>query len=182
MTLPLVVSAGEPVAWTLLEARGDDTRAFLQGQLSCDVLSIVAGQSVDGLLLTPSGGVITSLRCSYHPEGIDIAVRAEISGATTSALRRFLMRTRCGFREAGAIAGPYTTVGEQVRRGEPGPNEFALGVSAHAFGQEFVERHVSFTKGCYTGQEMVGRLDARAGTFLSTSRGSRALISITWRR
>lgn len=160
---PIVAPPTEPVQWSLLAARGDDARTFLQGQLSCDVLSLSAGQSSEGLLLTPGGEVITSVACHFHPEGVDLVVRAELAAATTSALRRFLMRTKCDFLDGGASKGAYATVGEQVERGEPGPNEFALGIAAHSFGQLFVERHVSFTKGCYTGQELIGRLDARGG-------------------
>jgi len=163
MTPPFAVSPEAPVEWALLQARGDETIPFLQGQLSCDVLTLRTGQSLDGLLLSPSGDVITSLECSSHPEGVDIVVRAEVADATLRALGRFLMRTRCELQLVGAGAGAYATVGEQVRRGEPGPLEFAPGVAAHTFGQDFVERHVSFSKGCYTGQELVGRLDSRGG-------------------
>jgi len=160
-TLP--VAADETVHWTLLEARGVDATAFLQGQLSCDLTDLSDVSPVKGLLLSPAGDVITSLECRHHDEGVDLVVRGESASAVLAALRRFLMRTKCTFEQGGETAGPYATTGEQVRRGEPGPHEFARGVAAHAFGQAFVDRHVSFTKGCYTGQELVGRLDARGG-------------------
>jgi folate-binding Fe-S cluster repair protein YgfZ len=163
MSLPLAASADDPVHWTLIEARGEDARTFLQGQLSCDVLSLSLGHCVHGLLLTPSGEVITSLRCDFHPEGVDIVVRSEVVNQTLAALRRFLLRTKCELREAGEVPGDYVTIGRQVELGEPGPAEFAKGVAAHTFGQGFVDRHVSFTKGCFTGQELVGRLDVRGG-------------------
>ncbi len=166
MTTDLAVSYDHPVHWHLIEARGDDTVAFLQGQLSCDVLATPSGASTAGLVLTPAGEVITSLDCRHHPEGRDLVVRAEALDATLSSLRRFLLRTKCELRDAGEIAATaarYGTVGEQVLTGEPGPHEFAQGLGAHSFGQSFVNRHVSFTKGCFTGQELVGRLDSRGG-------------------
>jgi folate-binding Fe-S cluster repair protein YgfZ len=43
----------------------------------------------------------------------------------------------------------------------PGPDELSKGLSPHAYGQTFVDAHISFSKGCFTGQELVGRLDAR---------------------
>jgi folate-binding Fe-S cluster repair protein YgfZ len=163
MTAPLVVSSDQAVHWSLLEARGEDARSFLQGQLSCDVLSLTRDAWAAGLLLSPASEVITSLHCHHHLEGVDLVLASEMLEPTLSALRRFTLRTRCELRDAGATAGPYATVGEQVRRGEPGPREFHVGVAAHSFGPAFVARHVSFTKGCYTGQELVGRLDARGG-------------------
>jgi folate-binding Fe-S cluster repair protein YgfZ len=163
MTLPSVVASDQAVHWRLVRARGADTRTFLQGQLSCDVTSLATGECVEGLVLAPSGDVVTSLGCREHPEGIDLVMRAEVLDNTLGALRRFLLRTQCVLEVANETAGPYATVGEQVRQGAPGPAEFALGLAAHSFGRAFVASHVSFTKGCFTGQELVGRLDARGG-------------------
>lgn len=164
MTLPLVAPPDQTVGWTLISARGADTRGFLQGQLSADVTSLAPGQSRPGLLLTPSGDVITSLECRGvldDDEALDLVVREEAAEMATHALRRFLMRTRCELILGGGVEGPYASVGEQVSRGEPGPSEFALALGPHAYGRRFVAQRVSFTKGCFTGQELVGRLDAR---------------------
>ncbi len=163
MTLPVAVSPETPVPWTLVRARGADATTFLQGQLSCDVASLVSGHAVPGLLLTPAGDVVTSLWCHYDPEGTDLVVRSEALEPTLTSLRRFLLRTKCVFETEPTTRGPYDSVGQQVRLGEPGPAEFARGLSAHSFGRAFVASHVSFAKGCFTGQELVGRLDARGG-------------------
>lgn len=163
MNTVFVASPAEPVSWHLIEARGNDTATFLQGQLSCDVLSLTPGTETNGLLLSPGGDVVSSLSCRQHGEGVDLLVRAESAEATLRSLRRFLLRTACELRDVGEAPGPYATLGQQVLRGDPGPHEFARGLTAHAFGQEFVDRHVSFTKGCFTGQELVGRLDSRGG-------------------
>ncbi len=163
MTLPIAIPPETSVPWTLVRARGEDAATFLQGQLSCDVTSLVSGDSARGLVLTPAGDVVTSLWCHYHPDGVDLVVRSEVLDQTLSTLRRFLMRTKCTFDAATEAPGPYASVGQQVRLGEPGPAEFARGLSAHSFGRGFVASHVSFTKGCFTGQELVGRLDARGG-------------------
>ncbi|MDH2902605.1 MAG: hypothetical protein PXZ08_01470 [Actinomycetota bacterium] len=158
-----IVTADHHVDWTLVRARGVDATTFLQGQLSCDVSILAPHELVTGLVLTPTGEVVTSAWCQHDPEGVDLVVRSESLEPMLSTLRRFLLRTRCVFEVAGAVSGPYATVGEQVRRGAPGPAEFAPGLTPHSFGRSFVARHVSFTKGCFTGQELVGRLDARGG-------------------
>lgn len=163
MTLPPVVAADHGVEWTLVRARDVDAVTFLQGQLSCDVSALTSGQRVEGLVLTPAGDVVTSLWCHHNPEGVDLVVRTEALDEMLRALRRFLLRTRCIFDVAGESSGPYASVGEQVILGAPGPAEFAAGLTAHSFGRAFVAAHVSFTKGCFTGQELVGRLDARGG-------------------
>ena len=161
MTTPLVVTTDQPVSWTLVRARGDDAASFLQGQLSCDVATLANTGHAEGLVLTPSGDVVTSLWCRRVPEGVDLVVRTEVVDQMLASLRRFLLRTRCDFEVAGETSGSYATVGEQIRLGAPGPAEFAPGLSAHSYGRAFVATHVSFTKGCFTGQELVGRLDAR---------------------
>jgi folate-binding Fe-S cluster repair protein YgfZ len=155
------VAADHVVDWTRLAARGSDARTFLQGQLSCDLLALSPGESAAGLLLSPSGDVVTSVVCHIVPEGVDVIVRAELAEVSLVALRRFLMRTDCQITLDSGGEGPYATVGEQVLWGEPGPSEFARPVAAHTFGRGFVSDHVSFSKGCFTGQELVGRLDAR---------------------
>jgi folate-binding Fe-S cluster repair protein YgfZ len=163
MTFSPVTSPDSVVRWSRLSARGEDATTFLQGQLSCDVTSLAPRECVAGLLLAPTGDVITSLVCQSSLEGIDLVVRQEIAGDALTALRRFLLRTKCEFLLDDDVPGPYASVAEQVRLGEPGPAEFSRHLSAHSFGMGFVAQHVSFTKGCFTGQELVGRLDARGG-------------------
>jgi folate-binding Fe-S cluster repair protein YgfZ len=69
----------------------------------------------------------------------------------------------CTLELVDAENGPYSTLGEQIDRGEPGPAEF-VGVSPQSYGGAFVESHVSFVKGCFTGQELVARMDARGSS------------------
>ena len=47
---------------------------------------------------------------------------------------------------------------------QPLVKEFAANLTPHAFGAAFVAAAISFTKGCFTGQELVGRLDARGAS------------------
>lgn len=43
----------------------------------------------------------------------------------------------------------------------PGPDDLMAGDNPFAIGTDELARSVSFTKGCYTGQELVARMDAR---------------------
>ena len=152
------------VRWRVIEARGEETLAFLQGQLSCDLGGLGADRAVRGLVLEPSGEVITSVRCVGHPLGVDLIVREELAEAAAARLRRFLMRTRCHLTVGAHVAGDYDSAAAQVDLGAPGPAEFDRRLTPHSFGVGFVDEHVSFTKGCFTGQELVGRLDARGAS------------------
>ncbi|HQU26473.1 MAG TPA: hypothetical protein PLS29_05520, partial [Acidimicrobiales bacterium] len=60
-----------------------------------------------------------------------------------------------------SLEGPFATLGERVAARWPGAPEVARGLTPHGLGRRVLEATVSFTKGCYTGQELVGRLDAR---------------------
>jgi folate-binding protein YgfZ len=48
--------------------------------------------------------------------------------------------------------------------GWPSSAEFEVPLTPQTFGAAFVNATVSFTKGCFTGQELVGRLDARGSS------------------
>ena len=91
--------------------------------------------------------------------------RSQLLGeAALTRLRRFLLRTQCTLDLVEGARGPFTTVADQIRAGAPGPEEFARGLTPHSFGASFVASTISFTKGCFTGQELVGRLDARGSS------------------
>jgi folate-binding Fe-S cluster repair protein YgfZ len=62
------------------------------------------------------------------------------------------------------VEGPFATLDEQIRANWPGVREFALALTPHSFGRSFVSATISFQKGCFTGQELVGRLDARGSS------------------
>ena len=143
--------------WRALRLRGDDALSFVQGQVTCDV----TGEVGAGALLAPSSEVLTDFFWRRLDEGVELVLREEVAEAALARLRRFALRVAVTFELEPLAHGPYQRVDEQVARGLPGPAEFAAALSPRSFGDAFVARTVSFTKGCYTGQELVGRLDAR---------------------
>jgi folate-binding Fe-S cluster repair protein YgfZ len=149
--------------WSSIVAGGADAESFLQGQLSQD-LAEVASSGAWSLLLAPDGIVITSLFIVATPDGYDLTVPRELGDVSLTRLRRFLLRTACTLELSDAEHGPYETTAEQIEARRPGPAEFARGLTPQCFGASFVSSTVSFTKGCFTGQELVGRLDARGSS------------------
>ena len=149
--------------WSSIVVSGPDATTFLQGQLSQDIATVSASGAWS-LLLAPDGIVITSVHVSSSPNGYDLAVSRELGDVALARLRRFLLRTACTLELMELDHGPYDSLREQIDAGRPGPAEFARGLTPQCFGGNFVASTVSFTKGCFTGQELVGRLDARGSS------------------
>ena len=156
-----------PPHWSHIIATGPDAESFLQGQLSQD-LSDLPVEGRWALLLAPDSVVITSAFVTPCTDGFVLCVPRELGEVALTRLRRFLLRTKCTLELVDVVEGPLATNAEQIRAGVPGPAEFALALTPHSFGSSFVATTISFTKGCFTGQELVGRLDARGS-------------SVTWR-
>jgi folate-binding Fe-S cluster repair protein YgfZ len=151
------------VHWASITATGPEAEGFLQGQLSQD-LATVPSSGVLALVLAPDGVVITSGHVTAVPDGYVLTIPLELAEVTLARLSRFLLRTKCTLAMSDVDHGPYDTLSEQIQAGVPGPSEFAWGLTPQCFGGSFVASTVSFTKGCFTGQELVGRLDARGSS------------------
>lgn len=206
----------------VLAVRGPDTEAYLQGQLSQDVVALAVGGTADALLLEPDGKLSALLRVTRtDAQGFVLDVDGGFGDAVAARLRRFLLRTkveveplawRClSLRGAGvseAAAGLLAVLAERGVLALPfnwngwngidllGPEDVVLGAdgvdlpqgvvacSAEAveacriasgipvMGSELtdktiaaeaglVARAVDLDKGCYTGQELVARIDSR---------------------
>jgi folate-binding protein YgfZ len=149
--------------WSSIAASGPEAASFLQGQLSQDLDTVTPGGAWS-LLLAPDGSVITSLFITATADGFDLTVPRELGDVALARLRRFLLRTACTLTLRELDHGPFDTVDERIDAGRPGPAEFSLTLTPQCFGGSFVTSTVSFTKGCFTGQELVGRLDARGSS------------------
>jgi len=158
-----VEDATEPLAWSTIEARGDEALSFLQGQLSQD-LTQLNESGAWALLLAPDSVVITTCFVTAVPDGCDLVVPSALAEEARSRLQRFLLRTKCTLSVRENAVGPYATLVEQIDARWPGVNEFAAGLTPHSFCRGFVKSTISFDKGCFTGQELVGRLDARGSS------------------
>ncbi len=149
--------------WSSIVVTGPDAEPFLQGQLSQDVADLDAG-GVSSLLLAPDGIVLTSMHVAPILDGFVLVVPRPLGEVALNRLRRFLLRTKCTLELADVEEGPYATTEDQITAARPGAVEFALGLTPQCYGASFVAATVSFTKGCFTGQELVGRLDARGSS------------------
>jgi folate-binding protein YgfZ len=143
---------------------GPDAESFLQGQLSQDVAALPVGDTALSFLLQPQGKVVALVRVRREAEDrFALDVDAGWGGAVVERLDRFRLRVKCDVAMRGTEAMPAPW-GEGDRLDAVWP----------AMGKELdddtipaetglVDRAVSFTKGCYTGQELVARIDSRGG-------------------
>jgi tRNA-modifying protein YgfZ len=220
-TAALRTGAGAFVARRdVLAVRGPDAEAYLQGQLSQDVVALAVGASADSLLLQPDGKLAALVRVTRSDgQGFLLDVEGGFGEAVAARLRRFLLRSkveleplewRClclrGRAVEQAAAGLLAVLGERGVLALPfdwngwdgidllGPRDVVLDTSTlpeglvpcgpaaveacriasgiPAMGAELtdktiaaeaglVARTVDFDKGCYTGQELVARIDSR---------------------
>lgn len=154
-------SAEEP--WRAIVARGHDAEAYLQGQLSQDV-SALGGDARWSLVLAPDSSVLAAVLVTSIEDGFSLSVPGEVADDVMGALRRFLLRTKCDLSWGDVASAPFTSPRERLDERWPGGREFRARLTPHSYGARFVERTISFAKGCFTGQELVGRLDARGAS------------------
>jgi folate-binding Fe-S cluster repair protein YgfZ len=149
--------------WGTIRVQGPDAQSFLDGQLSQAVESPCDG--VWTLVLEPSGVVLSAAWLRGEDNEWELLVPLLLTEAVVTRLNRFRIRVACSVEDGGSGSQPpFETSDERFALRWPWNTEFAADLPPHSFGQSFVEKTVSFTKGCFTGQEMVGRADARGAT------------------
>jgi tRNA-modifying protein YgfZ len=171
-----------------LTVNGRDAVKYLQGQLSNDVAALAVGASCWTFLLEPSGKLGFLLRAlRTGGESFLLDTEPGVAEAAEARLRRFLIRTKVtltagstsvdisGGGDGQSLVGwwgegthrvstaelsaPAHVDAVRVAAGWPGAAELAEGIIPGETG--LVPVTVSFTKGCYTGQELVARIDSR---------------------
>lgn len=190
----------------VVEVTGEESGAYLQGQLSQDVLSIDDGASAWSWVLSPQGKVDTLARVTrLSPERWLLDTDGGWGETLVARLNRFKLRTKVTVEPTGAkvlgIRGapagesgslveadpcwPGVTGVDLIGTSPAPPDDWELldgdayeaeriRIGFPKMGAELDERTmpgetglvpmtVSFTKGCYTGQELVARVDSRGG-------------------
>lgn len=201
----------------VVRVSGPDAVAFLQGQISQEVVGLAVGSSAWSFVLQPQGKVDSWFRVSRtRDDEVLLDVDGGFGGALVTRLERFKLRTKADFEPLGdwrcvAVRGVvrpflgletafapeaawpgvdgYDLLGvdpvapDEVRAGTLEEYEaLRIECGVPALGRELsertipaeagvVDRSVSFTKGCYTGQELVARIDSRGGNVPRRLRG-----------
>ena len=166
---------------------GPDAQDYLQRMLSNDV---TAGDLVPALLLTPKGRLIAPLRVwRRRPEDFLLLTEPELGEVVRATLLRSRFAAKCEveleehvstivFGEMEGLPGEIPGTVEVLDSSVPGTVEAGelerarIEAGVPAWGKELDdsvlpaeagldETHISFTKGCYPGQEPIARLRHR---------------------
>ena len=163
---------------------GPDAEDYLQRMVSNDV---TAGDLVPALLLTPKSRLVAPLRIWRRgPEDFLLLTEPELGEAVRATLLRSRFAAKCEIEpeehtsvvvlgEADGLPGEIPGTVEVLDAGEPADGDLErerIEAGIPAWGKELDDSilpaeagldqtHVSFTKGCYPGQEPVARLHYR---------------------
>jgi folate-binding protein YgfZ len=157
------INGSQLLTWSRINVHGPEAESFLQGQLTQD-LSLVGDEGCWSLLLKPDSAVMTTGFVERNALGFTLTVPRELADVALARLKRFHLRVNCTLEVEDVPDGPIKTTEELVSSSWPGVNEFGAELTPQSYGGRLVAETVSFTKGCYTGQELVARLDARGSS------------------
>jgi len=161
---------------SFLRVAGPDAADFLQRMVSNDVVALAPGESCQALLLTPKARMIAPLRVRRRGEDdFLVSTEPELGDAVRTTLVRARFAAKCELEpeehEAWQVLGGDEELDEQPSAQEVGVEEYErwrIASGIPEWGRELDDRvlpaeagltdtHVSFTKGCYPGQEPIAR-------------------------
>jgi folate-binding protein YgfZ len=151
-------TGNERVLWKSIRIAGENAAEYLQGQISQDVQKAQEGAWT--FILQPDSKVLALGWLHYDDKGLILDVPEVASEVVVSRLRRFILRMDVSLSLEDCANPRVPFLRDAFELGFPLEiGDFEL--TPHSMGGTWVTNAVSFTKGCFTGQELVGRLDAR---------------------
>ena len=143
---------------------GPDTWTFLQSLLSQDLDALADGEDLPTLLLTPQGKVDVVARIARRGDDALLTTDPGWGQQLADSLTRFKIRTKVEIAvEPAPSVDEATATAEEIERIAAGVPRLGADLDDSVIPQEaFLEVDaVSFTKGCFIGQELVCRIDSR---------------------
>ncbi|MDA7907350.1 NAD(P)-binding domain-containing protein [Akkermansiaceae bacterium] len=152
------------ISCSRIRVKGADAERYLNGQVSNDVRLTEDGRIIDACLLDAKGKL--QFYVHIHREGYDFIVQGPIDVAEEihARLDKYLIADDVELIDESLDENAYLSVPNETRRIIDGiprwPTELYPGILPPEAGVE--EQSISYTKGCYTGQEVISRMK-RAG-------------------
>lgn len=142
---------------------GPDALTYLHSQVSQDLQGMVDGEQRWTFVLEPTGKVESLARVTkVGDERFELDTDAGFGAALLARLDRFRIRVRAETSLVPAAAAAPVDDAVRIEIGWPRLGvEIVPGETIPA-GTGLTRIAVSFTKGCYPGQELVERMDSRA--------------------
>lgn len=139
--------------WGLIRAQGADARAFLQGQLTQDVVLMGAGEARLAGYCSAKGRMLASfVAFAFGPDDIGLLMPAALLEATLKRLRMFVMRAQVVLSDASAdwafwgLAWPTPGAGADLAGysavGLPAPGAHSTSGAGHWIGLPAAEGQV----------------------------------------
>jgi folate-binding protein YgfZ len=176
---------------TILRLSGEDVRGFLQGLVTHDLALLAPDRPLWAGLLTPQGKALFDFILWADGDGVLIDCEREAAGDLARRLTLYRLRRKIAIEPAGGLAVHWSRDGEGApdprlptlgRRWLGSPQEAAEDWLAHRLALGVTEGRaelgsdktlwlecnaaelngVSFTKGCYVGQENTARMNYRS--------------------
>jgi tRNA-modifying protein YgfZ len=174
----------------VLAVGGADRASWLQGLLTNDVASLADGESRYAAYLTPQGRMISDMNVVAHGERLLLDVPAPLAAALLEKLDGLIFSEDAQLTDesgrilvwtvindelidvvAESLPAPYKSLPEidldtfEVIRIERGVPRFTADMNEDTIPLEagIEDRAISFTKGCYVGQEVIVRVTTRGG-------------------
>jgi folate-binding protein YgfZ len=175
----------------VLAVSGADGASWLQGLLTNDVASLAEGEVRYAAYLTPQGRMITDMYVARHGDRLLLDVPAPLAGSLRDRLDGLIFSedvqvtdesgrvlvwtivTSDAFTEviAESLPAEFRTLPDldldtfEVIRIERGIPRFLADMTEDTIPLEagIEDRAISFTKGCYVGQEVIVRVTTRGG-------------------
>jgi folate-binding protein YgfZ len=142
---------------------GPDALSYLQSQVSQDLRQLEVGGSTWTLVLEPAGKVTSLARVTRSTaERFELDTDAGYGAGLLARLDRFKIRVKAdtSLRTADVDVPPRNEA-ERIELGWPAMGHEIVAGETVPQGTGLARIAVSFTKGCYPGQELVERMDSR---------------------
>jgi len=152
-----------------VRVQGADAVRFLQGQLSNDMERAQADEPLYAGLHNPQGRVIALLRLyALAPDDLLGILPRELAAPVAARLAKYVLRAKAKVTDASSDS---VFISSSVFAGSSAAQRIAAGLPQvyAATSEQFVAQMlnldvigaISFTKGCYTGQEVIARAHYR---------------------
>lgn len=155
-------------SFSLIKIQGADAKKFLQGQVTCDVESLKEGFSLLGAHCNPQGRVLFLFRLFKTEESYYLILPKDLLTTALNALAKFARFFKLELQEASETATvaikTFANQEWQYFKVSLKRPQIYLATSGkflpHDLGLE-EQGALSWTKGCYTGQEIIARMHYR---------------------
>jgi len=149
-----------------IKVSGTDAAKLLQGQLTCDVNALTDKQYSLAALCNPQGRVISLFYLAYLNDAYYLILPENILELTLTALKKYAVFYKLALEDTSdTLANVLTNIGNptlfDTQAGVPRIHPETSGTFLpHDINLDQLGA-ISFNKGCYTGQEIIARMQYR---------------------